>query len=100
MHRLECSIFKTLSPRTLPGSVRATIRLLFTGPGDVWNQICRLESHEAEFKRKPERWEVVSLMAKGAHGYSRTMLPEEEVRVLYCRVRTHSFMFPRFLQNS
>lgn len=68
--------------------------MLFTGPGDVWDQIHRLESHEAGFKRQPERWDMVSLMAKGAHGYSRTMLSEDEVRGLYCRVRVHSLIWP------
>lgn len=68
--------------------------MLSTGPGDVWDQIRRLESHEAGFKSEPERWDMVSLMAKGAHGYSRTMLPEHEVQGLYCRVCIHSFIWP------
>lgn len=72
--------------------------MLFMGLGDMWDQIRRLESHEAGFKRKSERWQMVNLMAKGAHGYSRTKLSEEEVRGLYCRVCIHSFMSP-CLQN-
>lgn len=62
------------------------MRMLFTTTGDAWNQIRRLESHEAEFRSRPERWDMISLMTKGIHGYSRTFLGEEEVRGLYCRV--------------
>lgn len=63
--------------------------MLFRGSTNVWDQIRRLESHEAGFKRDPERWQMVGLMAKGAHGYSQTTLSEEEVRGLYCRVCIH-----------
>lgn len=85
LHKVECAVFKKLHPRILPGSVRATIRMLWTTPGEAWSQINSLESHESEF-RKTDKWEMITLMAKGAHGYSGTILGEEDVRGIYARV--------------
>ncbi|KAH8149607.1 uncharacterized protein LAJ45_06237 [Morchella importuna] len=89
LHKVECAIFKKLHPRILPGSVRATIRMLWTTPGEAWSQINSLESHESEL-RKTDKWEMITLMAKGAHGYSGTILGEKDVRGVYARLLINS----------
>jgi hypothetical protein len=56
----------------------------------------KLEYHVRDFEREGgERWGMVCLMAKGAHGYSGTGLSEREVRGLYCMVSLHFYPFPQ-----
>lgn len=45
-----------------------------------------LESHIDEFRRSGEKWEMIELMSKGAHGYSGTLMDEDDVIELYCKV--------------
>lgn len=88
-HKKECKIFARLYPRVLPASVRALVRLLLLQPSlpaESWEAVMALESHAAAF-RASEKWDEICLMAKGAHAYSCTPLPEPMALRLYCTVR-------------
>ncbi|RPA79014.1 hypothetical protein BJ508DRAFT_416216 [Ascobolus immersus RN42] len=95
-HKLECPRYAALYPRVLPASVRACVRLLLLKerlPKALWEfGILKLDDHVRDFESEGgERWGMINLMAKGAHGYSGTELSEREVRGLYCMILTNTF---------
>jgi hypothetical protein len=94
VHKHECKIFSRLYPRILPASVRALLRLLLLEPAlprSTWESIVALQHHGSSFQSTPQ-WSEITLMAKGAHAYSSTPLPEPLVQRLYCTllVNTHT----------
>ncbi|RPA98069.1 SET domain-containing protein [Choiromyces venosus 120613-1] len=87
VHKHECKNFAKL-PRTLPGSVRAAMRVLMQNAEE--RVLAECVGHVDKFQAEGKRWEVVFIMGKGVHGYSGTKRGEEEVRRLYCAVLVNS----------